>query len=73
MADREFLHPRILLERLDTAELRDLADHLAHQLAATELTRERETRPGHPGLDHSLVKDRAYSIIVGSIAPRLGS
>lgn len=42
MEDREYPHPRALLDSLDAEELRDLADDLALQLASIEIALERK-------------------------------
>lgn len=71
MTDREYPHPRALLEELDADELRDLADEIALQLASLEIALEKRmtTRifgskmPTNP-------RNRAAEIILGSTKRR---
>ena len=73
MSDREYPHPRVLLERLDADDLRNLAHDFAHQLAAVEIARERKARWPGSDPDHSLIRNRAAKLIAaGSTHPKPG-
>ena len=67
MADREYPHPRALLEELDADELRDLADELSRQLESIEIALERRMTTPFSGPRHPLdPRNRATEIIANS-------
>ena len=67
MTDREYPHPRALLEELDADELRDLADDLSLQLASLEIAIERKTMWSAFDRDQpSDARGRAAKIITNS-------
>ncbi|MCC4298469.1 hypothetical protein [Aurantimonas coralicida] len=67
MTDREYPHPRALLEELDADELRDLADDLSRQLASIEIALEARMTAQFFGTRHPLdSRDRAAKIIANS-------
>ena len=72
MTDREYPHPRALLEELDADELRDLADDLSRQLASIEIALERRMTEPFSGSRHPLdSRDRAAKIIANSTFVKL--
>lgn len=67
MTDREYPHPRALIERLDTEQLRDLADDLSLQLASLEIALEQKSMWSAFGRDQpSDARGRAAKIITNS-------
>ncbi len=71
MTDREYPHPRALLERLDADDLRDLADDLSLQLASIEIAIERKSGwPLFGCCEPSDARGRAAKIIANSTSIR---